>query len=88
MTDFINVANDKQTLASLRALDDATIEEGYSKGRSYPVVFPRKMLGVLPPFLMKRFRNAGSPLQTLNGVISEIHKYASDQLGKKGAKAM
>ena len=89
VTDFIDVANNKQTLASLRAPDDATIEIGHAEGRTCPIVFPRKMFGVLPPFLMKCFGYAaGSPLQTLSGVITEIHKYASENLDESGADTM
>jgi hypothetical protein len=89
MADGIHhVANDKQTLACLRALDDATIKLGLTEGRTCPIAYHRKIFGVLPPFLMKCFIYASSPLQTLNGVIAEIHKYASEHLNKKGAKMM
>ena len=49
VTDFIDVANGKQTLACLLAPDDTTIEVGHTEGRTCPIVFPQKCLAYSHP---------------------------------------
>ena len=88
VNDFIDVALGTQHLADLRAPDDATIELAATKGRSRPIIFPRKMLGVIPPFLMKCFSFAGTPLLILGSIIDEIHKYTTEHLQENGRLSM
>ena len=88
LSDFVAVAKAKKTLNDLKAPDDATIELAFTEGIGRPIVFPRKMFGILPPFLMKCFRHAGSPSLTLGDVIAEIHKYTTENLDETGAETM
>ena len=88
LSDFIDVAFKKQTVARLRAPDNETIEEGMTEGLTRPTIFPRKMFGVIPPFLMKCFSFAGTPSLILKSIIEEIQLYASENLDEPGAYTM
>ena len=88
LSDFIDVANGKQQLGRLRAPDDETINLAVAEGRTRPTVFPRKMFGVIPPFLMKCFGHAGQPMLTLGSIITEIKKYAAEHLDETGTHTM
>ena len=56
LMDFINVANGKQTLASLRAPDDATIEVGAHRGPHPPNRLPPENVRRTPTLPHEMFR--------------------------------
>jgi hypothetical protein len=91
LIDFMEVAVEKQTIGDLKAPEDfeKACEEADLMHHPNPEVSPRKMLGIIPPFLMKCFGNkAGKPHSILTSVISEIDKYSTEYLDDNGILAM
>jgi hypothetical protein len=89
LSDFIDVANKVQALTAILPPDEETIAIALTKGLKRPTVLPRKMFGVLPPFLMKCFGFAGgSPSLALESVITEVQKYTKEYLDENGTSKM
>jgi hypothetical protein len=95
LIDFMEVAVEKQTIVDLKALEKfakacaKACAQAEMMHHPKPEVSPRKMLGIIPLFLMKCFGNkAGTPHAILISVISKIHMYSTEHLDNKGTLAM
>jgi hypothetical protein len=91
LIDFMKVGAKEMNASDLKVLDDVTKAHEEASGFKHPSpsVQPRKMFGIIPPFLMHYFGNtAGSPLLTLLHLLPEIHSYAAKQLDEEGILAM
>jgi hypothetical protein len=91
LIDFMKVGAKEMDSVNLKAPDDVTKahEEANRLKHPAPSVQPRKMFGIIPPFLMHCFGNtAGSPLLTLLHLLPEIHAYTAKYLDEEGTLAM
>jgi hypothetical protein len=88
---FMKVAAKEMDSIDLKAPDDVikAHEDANCFKHPTPSVQPRKMFGIIPPFLMHFFGNtAGSPLLTLLDLLPEIHAYTAIHLNEEGTLSM